>query len=69
MVGLKKISKNEWEIPKEGKMLAPARIFASEKLLKKIKEDKTIEQIKNVAQLPGILKISIAIPNRRGCCL
>jgi len=46
---LKRISDYEWEIPKAGKMLVPARIFASEKLLEDMKKDKSLEQIKNVA--------------------
>jgi len=58
---LRKISKNIYEIPKEGKMLVPGRIFASEKLVEKIKEDKTLEQVKNVSMLPGILNSSIAL--------
>jgi tRNA-splicing ligase RtcB len=61
MMEIKKISKNIYEIPKEGKMNVPARIFASETILEKMKEDKTIEQIKNVACLPGILKYAIAL--------
>ena len=60
---LKKISENIWEIPKEGKMNVPGRIFASEKLIKDIKNDKTLEQIKNVACLPGIIQASIACPD------
>lgn len=58
---IKKISENIYEIPKEGKMNVPARIFASDKILENIKKDKTIEQIKNVACLPGILKTAIAL--------
>ena len=58
---LKKISKNIYEIPKQGKMNVPGIIFASEKILNAIKQDKTIEQIKNVACLPGILKASIVL--------
>ena len=58
---IKKISKNIYEIPKEGKMLVPGIVYASEKLLESIKQDKTLEQVKNVAQLPGILKASIAL--------
>jgi len=42
-------------------MNVPGIIFASERILKDIKEDKTLEQIKNVAELPGILKASIAL--------
>ncbi len=58
---LKKISKNIYEIPKQGKMNVPGKIFASENLIKKIKEDKTIEQVKNVACLPGIMENSLAL--------
>ncbi|MGD9275986.1 MAG: RtcB family protein [Candidatus Pacearchaeota archaeon] len=60
---IKKISENIYEIPKEGKMNVPARIFASEKIFEAIKQDKTIEQVKNVACLPGILNYSIALPD------
>ena len=63
MVTVKKVSKVEWEIPKQGKMNVPGKIFASEKLMEKIREDKTLEQVKNVAMLPGILKASIAAPD------
>ncbi len=56
------IMKNyQFEIPKEGKMNVPAIIFASEKLMENIKKDKAIEQIKNVACLPGIIKNAIAL--------
>ncbi len=58
---IKKISENIYEIPKEGNMNVPVRIFASEKLLEDIKKDKTIEQIKNVAKLPGIIDSAIAV--------
>lgn len=61
MIELKKISKIEWEIPRTGKMKVPAVVFASEKLLKDMQEDKCLEQIKNVATLPGIVKQAIAL--------
>ncbi len=60
---IKKISKNIYEIPKEGKMNVPGIVFASEAILENIKKDKTLEQVKNVAMLPGILKASIALPD------
>jgi tRNA-splicing ligase RtcB len=63
MTEIKKISEFEWEIPKENGMLVPGKIFASEKLIEKIKQDKTIEQVKNVAMLPGIIKASFAMPD------
>ncbi len=60
---LKKISDNEWEIPKQGKMHVPVRIFASEKLLKLIENDKSLEQGMNVACLPNIQKYSYMMPD------
>lgn len=58
---IKKISECEWEIPKEEKMNVPVKIFASEKLLEKMKEDMTLQQAVNVAQLPGIVEKSIVL--------
>ncbi len=60
---IKKINDLTWEIAKEGGMEVPAIIYASEKLMEKIKQDKTIEQAKNVAHLPGILKASYTMPD------
>src|SRR4030042_192445 len=57
---LKKIGKNEYELPKMGKMLVPGRIFISDKMI--IEED-AIKQVANVAHLPGILKYSIGLPD------
>ena len=63
MSDIRKIKENVWEIPKEGKMNVPARIYASDKLMNSIKGDKTLEQVQNVACLPGIKKYSLAMPD------
>ncbi|MCX6746549.1 MAG: RtcB family protein [Candidatus Pacearchaeota archaeon] len=55
---LKKMGKNEYELPRESKMLVPGRIFISENM--KIEED-ALKQVANVATLPGILKYSIGL--------
>ncbi|MFH0867729.1 MAG: RtcB family protein [Candidatus Woesearchaeota archaeon] len=60
---LKKINEFTWQIDKQGSMKVPAIIYASEKLLEKIKQDKTLEQVKNVACLKGIQKASYAMPD------
>ena len=62
-MAIKKLSENIYEIEKEGKMLVPGIVFASDSLFEKIKQDKTLEQVKNVAQLPGIVEKSIAMPD------
>ena len=61
---LKKIGPSLWELPKEAKqgMRVPSWLFLSERLLKEV-EDGAIEQIANVAFLPGIYKHSIALPD------
>ncbi len=60
---LKKISDYEWEIPKVWGMKVPGKIIASKKLIESIKKDDTLNQVKNVAMLPGILRASLAMPD------
>ena len=61
---LKRISKNIWEIPMSYKkgMRVPARIYATEELIKNLDEG-VIEQATNVATLPGIQKFSLVMPD------
>src|SRR4030042_1357267 len=63
MVKIRKVKENIYEIPKEDKMNVPAVVYANEKLLEDMKKDITLEQIRNVAMLPGILKAAIAVPD------
>ena len=61
---LKRIDKAEWEISRDYKqgMNVPARIFATEKLLKDM--DFTVyDQITNVANLPGIINYAMCMPD------
>jgi tRNA-splicing ligase RtcB len=60
---LKKIHDNLYEIPKQGEMKVPGRIFADKTLLKNILADKSPEQVMNVAALPGIVNYSLAMPD------
>ena len=64
-IPLKRIDKYIWEIPTSYKreMRVPAIIFADEILLEKMKSDLTLEQSVHVAQLPGIYKASIVMPD------
>ena len=61
---LKKISDTVWEIPtsyKEG-MRVPARIYATEKLAAEMDEG-VVDQVTNVATLPGIRKYALCMPD------
>lgn len=69
---IKKISENIYEIEKEGKMNVPIRIFASEKIFEKIKEDKTLEQAQNMAMMPGVVYYIVVLPDAHqgyGACI
>jgi len=54
-----------WEIPKSFRsdMRVPARALASETLLDDIIEDRSLNQLVNVATLPGIQKASMVMPD------
>ena len=62
---LNKISINKYEIPKNYKsgMRVPGIIYINDELLHLIKEDASIEQVANVAALPGIIDASFAMPD------
>ena len=62
---IRKISDEIWEIPRSHRadMRVPARIYADEVLLKEIENDRSIEQLINVATLPGIQKYALAMPD------
>ncbi|HIH21193.1 MAG TPA: RtcB family protein [Candidatus Diapherotrites archaeon] len=62
MPEFKKLSEAVWEIPASGNMKVPGKIFATEKLLREI-EQGAIQQLKNVAELQGIEKASIGMPD------
>jgi len=64
-VPLEKIDNYRWRIPKSYKpgMRVPGIIYADEKLLKDIYQDKALEQVANVAFLPGIVHASLAMPD------
>src|SRR4030065_2183487 len=62
---LKKRDDYRWEIPQSYKpgMLVPGLIYSSEALLEEIKEEQALEQVANVAFLPGIVGYSMAMPD------
>jgi len=60
-----RIGEVEWEIaadPARG-MRVPARVFADEELLAAILADRSLEQLCNVATLPGIVEAALAMPD------
>src|SRR5262245_44743233 len=62
-MAIERVAENEWELPRSGAMRVPGRVFASEKLLDAIRNDPCLEQVANVACLPGIVSASLAMPD------
>jgi tRNA-splicing ligase RtcB (3'-phosphate/5'-hydroxy nucleic acid ligase) len=62
---LNKIDDYRWEIPKSYKsgMRVSGLIYADAAMLQIIKEEQSLEQVANVAFLPGIVKHSLAMPD------
>ncbi len=56
------VSETEWHLPPRGAMRVPAVIFSDRALLADM-DDKVLEQIANVACLPGIVEAAYAMPD------
>jgi tRNA-splicing ligase RtcB len=52
-----------WRIPRTGPMRVDGIVFADDRLMRGIQGDKSLEQVANVACLPGIVKSSVAMPD------
>jgi tRNA-splicing ligase RtcB len=62
-IKLRRLDEYRWEIPREGAMRVPGIIYASDKLMKVMGKDESPKQVANVAQLPGIVTHSLAMPD------
>jgi len=67
-IGINRIDKYRWEVPKKGEMLVPGRIYGDQRIIDHLtadvragKEWNALKQIVNVACLPGIQKASLAM--------
>jgi tRNA-splicing ligase RtcB len=62
---LQRIDDELWEIPLGARpgMRVPARVFADEDLLAAIAHDHSLEQLANVATLPGVTVAAMAMPD------
>jgi len=60
---LERISDGVWEIPRHGGMRVPGRVYADDSLMKHIRRERALDQVVNVAHLPGIVGRSLAMPD------
>ena len=62
-MNLVKIHDFLWEIPRQGAMLVPGRIYINAPMLEELGDDPALTQVANVACLPGIVGYSLAMPD------
>lgn len=62
-VKLQQIDDCRWRIPKEEAMRTNGLVFADAGMIKALQEEQALEQVRNVATLPGIVGPSLAMPD------
>lgn len=66
--GIRLVEETPWRhrIDRTGRMRVPGLVFASRRLLPEVTGDRALEQVVNVATLPGIVRASFAMPDIHG---
>jgi tRNA-splicing ligase RtcB len=62
-IKLQQIDPCRWRIPREGKMRVEGLVFADRAMMEVLQKEQALEQVRNVATLPGIVGRSIAMPD------
>src|SRR5438128_9370621 len=64
-IPLERVDNNRWRIPKSynAEMRVPGMVYADDELIEQIREDNSLQQVANVATLPGIVGYSLAMPD------
>src|SRR5262245_40735281 len=57
------VDENVWEIPRRGGMRVPGRIFATATQMQALATDPCLQQVVNVAHLPGLVGYALAMPD------
>ena len=62
-VTVERIDATRWRIPRTGAMRVDGLVYADDRLMEEIRHDPCLDQVRNVAHLPGIVSASIAMPD------
>jgi len=60
---VERIDEYRWRVPREGGMRTEGLIFADADLMRDLEGDQSVQQVANVAHLPGIVGPAIAMPD------
>ena len=60
---IKQLDEFRWQVPKAGNMLVPGIVYTSARMLEQLHQEDALQQVANVACLPGIVNASLAMPD------
>ena len=60
---IERIDEFRWRIPRHGKMQVEGLVYASAEMMNELRQDQSLQQVVNVAHLPGIVGASMAMPD------
>jgi tRNA-splicing ligase RtcB len=60
---IERIDRYRWRIPRSGAMKVDGVVYADEGMMEALRGDPSLEQVRNVAHLPGIVRASLAMPD------
>ncbi|MHC4522837.1 MAG: RtcB family protein [Planctomycetota bacterium] len=62
-INIEQIDEYRFRVPKQGAMRVDGIVYANEKMIRDIRRDQSLQQVVNVATLPGIVRASMAMPD------
>jgi tRNA-splicing ligase RtcB len=60
---VERIDDYRWRIPRQGGMRVDGIVYADAAMIDDIRSDQSLQQVANVAHLPGIVRASLAMPD------
>ncbi len=62
-IQVRRVDDVRWKIPATGDMRVDGLVFADDEIMRDLEKDQALQQVANVACLPGIVKHSLAMPD------
>lgn len=62
-IAIEKVDDWRWRIPRKGNMRVEGMVYADSSMIEDIRKDQSLQQVANVAALPGITGPSMAMPD------
>ncbi|MCJ8499869.1 RtcB family protein [Desulfatitalea alkaliphila] len=60
---IQRIDDHRWRIERSGQMRVPGIVYATAAMLDQLQQEEALQQVANVATLPGIVEASLAMPD------